>query len=122
MAGFRVGAVGSLLRIENFRVNPYTPPMAKRRAPDYCPACGTEVPPHARACPSCGSDEQTGWSEHAQEDRLGIPSEEFDYDEFVKEEFSVQQEDRTRPRGIGRFWWVVAMVLLLFLFYQWWPR
>jgi hypothetical protein len=27
-----------------------------------CPNCGAEVPPCARACRECGSDERTGWS------------------------------------------------------------
>jgi len=45
------------------------------------------VPDEARACPECGSDEQTGWSDRAQAQRLGLPDDEFDYDEFVKEEF-----------------------------------
>jgi hypothetical protein len=34
---------------------------------DYfiCPHCGAEVPARALACPECGSDEETGWSENA---------------------------------------------------------
>ena len=28
-----------------------------------CPACGAEVPAGAAACPECGSDETTGWSD-----------------------------------------------------------
>ncbi|MGP1386425.1 MAG: hypothetical protein ACTS2F_22885 [Thainema sp.] len=31
-----------------------------------CPVCGTDVPLKARACPECGSDKGTGWSEAAQ--------------------------------------------------------
>jgi hypothetical protein len=31
-----------------------------------CPICGADVPIKARACPECGSDEQTGWSEAAK--------------------------------------------------------
>jgi hypothetical protein len=27
-----------------------------------CPHCEAKVPANARACPECGSDEQTGWS------------------------------------------------------------
>ncbi len=30
-----------------------------------CPNCGADVPAKARACPVCGSDEDTGWSEAA---------------------------------------------------------
>jgi hypothetical protein len=34
---------------------------------DYftCPHCGAAVPSDASACPECGSDEETGWSESA---------------------------------------------------------
>ncbi|MCP4373978.1 MAG: zinc-ribbon domain-containing protein, partial [Deltaproteobacteria bacterium] len=41
---------------------------------DYfaCPNCGAEVPSKARACPECGSDENTGWSEETMYDDLGL--------------------------------------------------
>ena len=85
-------------------------------APEVCPHCGAEVPRNAKACPECGSDEKTGWSESAHASHLGLPDEEFDHDEFVKEEFGT---GRAKPRGIGWFWWVVALLvaaLLIFLF------
>ena len=87
--------------------------------PEICPSCGAEVPAKARACPECGADEDTGWSERAQSQRLGLPEEEFDYDEFVKEEFG--SENKIRPRGISWFWWAVALVLLAALL-GWWLR
>jgi uncharacterized OB-fold protein len=31
-----------------------------------CPNCGADVPIMAKACPECGSDEDTGWSEEAK--------------------------------------------------------
>ena len=31
-----------------------------------CPICGEEVPAKAKACPSCGSCDKTGWSEAAR--------------------------------------------------------
>jgi hypothetical protein len=80
--------------------------------PEICPNCGAEVPPKARACPECGADEETGWSERAAAQRLGLPEDEFDYDEFVKEEFGKKKRGPSRPQ-IGWFWWVVAVVLLL---------
>src|SRR5213594_3145687 len=81
-------------------------------APHDCPNCGAEVPPNAKACPECGSDEHTGWSDRAHADRLGIPDEEFDRDEFVEDEFGDKKENQLRPRGISWFWWVVAIILL----------
>ena len=80
-------------------------------APETCPECGAMVPANASACPECGADEQTGWSERAQAQRLGLPDDEFDYDEFVKEEFGNAKRPARPP--IGWFWWVVALVLLI---------
>jgi hypothetical protein len=87
--------------------------------PEICPHCGALVPRKARACPECGSDEQTGWSERAAAQRLDLPDDEFDYDEFVREEFGGRDRgSRLRPRGIKWLWWVVA-VLLLVMFFSW---
>jgi len=89
--------------------------------PEICPQCGAEVPPNAKACPGCGSDEETGWSERATADRLGLPDEEFDYDEFVKEEFG-EPKNKIRPHGIAPFWWIVAIIaiaILLALLFRW---
>ena len=80
------------------------------KAPEICPNCGTEVPPSARACPECGADEKTGWSEEASGDGLDLPEEKFDYDDFVDREFGSR---KPVPRGIAWFWWVVALALLL---------
>ncbi|HXR04943.1 MAG TPA: zinc ribbon domain-containing protein [Verrucomicrobiae bacterium] len=84
--------------------------------PEVCPNCGAEVPPDARACPECGSDEQTGWSEKAHADNLGLPDEEFDYKEFVKEEFGT---GRAKPHGIRWFWWLMALLILVTLVFLW---
>ena len=83
-----------------------------------CPNCGAEVPPGAKACPECGSDEQTGWSEKACYDNLNLPDENFDYDDFLKREFGKEHE-RTLPRGIHWFWWLVAVLAIAGLVYLW---
>lgn len=85
--------------------------------PDVCPACGSLVPPKARACPECGADDETGWSDRATAQRLGLPEDEFDHDEFVREEFgSASPASRLKPRGQKWGWWLVAVLLLaLFL-------
>lgn len=79
------------------------------KAPEICPHCGAEVPPNARACPACGSDEQTGWSKQARYDSLDLPEENFDYDDFVKREFG---DEKPLPCGIRWFWWLVALLLI----------
>ena len=84
-----------------------------KRAPEVCPNCGADVPRNARACPECGSCEETGWGEASGTEGLGLPDEEFNYDDFVEREFG---EKEPKPRGIAWFWWLVALVLLgLFL-------
>jgi hypothetical protein len=83
--------------------------------PEVCPNCGAEVPRDARACPECGADEETGWSETAYASSLNLPDENFDYAEFVKNEFDPEP---IKPRGLSWFWWAVALLLaagMLFL-------
>ena len=87
-------------------------------SPDSCPNCGADVPRNAKTCPECGSDEKTGWSDNAYAGRLGLPEEEFDYEEFVRQELHPRA---ARPRGIRWIWWVTALLLLLlfaFLFFR----
>lgn len=78
-------------------------------SPEVCPNCGEEIPPRAKACPACGSDEKTGWSEEARTDGLDLPDENFSYDEFVQREFGGKSP---KPRGLNWFWWLVALLLL----------
>jgi uncharacterized membrane protein YvbJ len=85
-------------------------------SPEVCPNCGAEVPSGAKACRECGSDEKTGWSEAAHYDHLGLPDQNFDYDDFVKRELG---EERTVPRGIHWFWWSVAILVIAGLVYLW---
>jgi uncharacterized membrane protein YvbJ len=80
---------------------------------DNCPHCGADLPRKAKACPECGSDENTGWSDSAYAGRLGIPDEDFDYNRFVQEEFARE----TKPRGISWLWWATALgLILIFIF------
>jgi hypothetical protein len=83
---------------------------------EECPNCGADLPPGARVCPECGSDENTGWSDAAKADGLGLPDDSFDYDEFVKREFG---NEETKPTGIHWFWWIVAVVVLLAFLFLW---
>lgn len=75
-----------------------------------CPNCGAEVPARAKACPECGSDDETGWSEEAKTSGLDLPSEQFNYDEFVSREFGNGKQ--TSPSGLPWFWWIIAVVVL----------
>ena len=87
-------------------------------APEICPNCGADVPRKARACPECGANEQTGWSEAARTDGLDLPDENFDYNDFVKRELGGESPV---PRGIHWFWWVIALVVVV-VFLTFWLR
>jgi hypothetical protein len=76
--------------------------------PEICPNCGEVVPPKAKACPECGACEETGWSDEGRADALDLPSEEFDYDDYVKREF----EGEKLKRKFGAVWIITAIVLL----------
>lgn len=80
-------------------------------APETCPNCGANVPRNAKACPECGSDEETGWSQEAETGGLDLPDENFDYDDFVKKEFDSSKNPV--PRGIKWYWWIVAVLIVL---------
>ena len=81
----------------------------------YCPNCGTELSPADRACPECGSDEATGWSQSAYCENLGIPDpdEEFDHDEFVASEFGHADKKTSRPRLVWVFVTIAIIAILL---------
>ena len=84
--------------------------------PDICPNCGAAVPRRAKACPGCGSDESTGWSEEAHASGLGISDEPFDHQAFLEEEFGSRSP---KPRGIHWVWWLTAILLLLMFLLFW---
>ena len=88
--------------------------MSRRKpaplAPEVCPVCGEDVPPNSRACPECGADHNSGWREEAQTyDSAGLPEDDFDYDQFVRQEFG----EGPKPVTIKPVWWVTAIVLIV---------
>ncbi len=64
------------------------------------------------ACPECGADEKTGWNDRARAQNLDLPDDEFDYDEFVKEEFGEKKEHATKTEGVSWLWWIVALLIV----------
>ena len=77
--------------------------------PEICPVCGADVPPGARSCPECGADHETGWAEDDGSGDVDLPADDdFDYEAFVEREFG----SGVRPPGIGRVWWLTAIILL----------
>ncbi len=81
------------------------------KTPDYCANCGEAVPPRAKACPGCGACEETGWSDCASEQSLGLPDDEFDYNEFAAREFGEGKPARSNRR----LWLAVVAIILLAL-------
>ncbi len=90
--------------------------LRSQMAPEVCPNCGAAVPPGAKACPECGSDEKTGWSEEGRTGGLDLPEESFDYDDYVKREFGSKSPV---PRGVHWAWWLAAVVLIAALVWLW---
>lgn len=80
------------------------------RAPDVCPVCGEDVPRNSPACPECGADHNSGWREEAQTyDSAGLPDDDFNYDQFVREEFG----EGPKRGMIKPVWWIAAIVLIV---------
>jgi hypothetical protein len=63
-----------------------------------CPHCGEVLIGDPTNCRRCGADEETGWASDSATAGLGLPDDEFDYDEFMREEF-----------GTGRRRWLPAL-------------
>ena len=98
------------------RSTPASVDFGNGMTPEICPHCGAEVPKNAKACPTCGSDETTGWSEDATADRLDLPRADFDYEAFVQEEFGNEHRQRS---GFHWFWAGIAVLLLTLLLWGW---
>jgi len=80
----------------------------KPRSPKVCPVCGEDVPRTALACPGGGADDSSGWREDAEAyDAVDLPDEDFNYEEFVKQEFG-----SSRKPAIKRVWWITAILLI----------
>jgi hypothetical protein len=80
--------------------------------PDTCPNCGADVPTRAKACPECGACEETGWSDDAKLDALGLPDDSFDYDEYAKRDFGKGGKKAGRSR-LKPIWWIAAIIILI---------
>ena len=75
-----------------------------------CPHCGEEIARKAKACPYCGSDESTGWSENTYLDGIDLPDEES-YKEAYANEFGKDVQWWRQ-----RLWIVVTAFVVLAVF------
>lgn len=85
--------------------------------PPFCPNCGELVPEEAAACPHCGSCEETGWSETARYESLGIP---LDSDDDREEAPARRLDQRLRrSRSAGGMWWWTLVGFIAYLIWLW---
>lgn len=81
-----------------------------------CPECGGEVHPNSRSCPHCGAyrEEHSTWKDGwRRKPSLDGTDDDFDYDEYVKNEFGIEDSEPTSAdpkRGMRFFWWLVALL------------
>jgi hypothetical protein len=72
-----------------------------------CPNCGEVLIGDPTSCSRCGADDETGLS-GSTPDGLDLPDDEFDYDEFIAEEFG------GRPRrSQTALWFLIGLALAL---------
>jgi uncharacterized membrane protein YvbJ len=74
-----------------------------------CPYCGADIRADAKACPRCGSDENTGWSDERYLDGIDLP-EEGEYEELLNKEFG------TKRSGTPLTWIAAIGGILLLVF------
>jgi hypothetical protein len=98
--------------------------MAKRRPKKgffCCPHCRGRVRRGAPACPHCGSDRETGWAPDAHKWAANIPAgyseDDFDYDEYIEDEFPDDAPRRKWGLGLHLFWLVAAVAAVVALVY-----
>lgn len=96
----------------------------RRRETFVCPHCGAEVPVGAQVCRECGSDEETGWSDDAEDAGAEIGAgyggvDDFDYEAFLERELPDQA---TVP--LGRSWkrwaWRAVVVITSLALLRYW--
>ena len=83
-----------------------------------CPTCEKDVAV-GKPCPHCEKNkrpqrkivkESKSWEQEDTADGLDLPDEDFDYDDFIKREFSKTPHHRI---GIRWYWYLVAVVMLV---------
>ncbi len=87
--------------------------MAKEYS--QCIYCGNQIPADANACPYCGSDEETGWSEETYMDGVDL-DDGFDYEEAIEREFGEGKKQNLRLTLKGVIALVVLIAFLLLVF------
>jgi hypothetical protein len=82
----------------------------KTASTKLCTHCFAEIPHKASACPECGSDDETGWSENTVYDNLGIP----DYED-IENDFLPARHRVSWPMRIIAITMLLGMLTWVFL-------
>ncbi|MEX1048399.1 MAG: hypothetical protein WED15_02640 [Akkermansiaceae bacterium] len=86
-----------------------------------CPSCATEVRV-GELCPGCPKKKNKAkatkakpkpWVQPKSTDGLDLPSEDFDYGDFISREFGKSPHQKT---GQKWYWWVLALAILIAMF------
>ncbi len=86
--------------------------MKRKRSREtvLCPHGGAEIRTDVSACPVCGSDERTGWSQSTYAEDIGLPDDE-EYEEMVAREFGGKTGAHRQTR-VSRVYIAVAAIVL----------
>jgi hypothetical protein len=82
-----------------------------------CPYCHARVPEGKTACPACGSDEETGWSDDPDvwsDANLpgGAEEDDEDYEEWLERD-RPDQMDRSPVELIKQSGWLLVVAILV---------
>ncbi len=80
-----------------------------------CPFCNEELSMSAKACPHCGSDEDTGWSEESNSLDSEDYFEDYDYEEALQREFGSDDTKKPQTFIITLFVIIFSIILLVIL-------
>ncbi len=83
-----------------------------------CSNCRAIVRVNALACPQCGADGKTGWSEDANQGSADIPAgysgnKDFDYEGFMIREFGKKKKKTSFPWGKTLLTLILMIALLM---------
>lgn len=82
--------------------------MAVQHDDDWfaCPVCGEVVRANALACPHCGSDDETGWSQDTEYDGMNLPGD---------DEWPVNEGPARRRKTISLAMGILMIALIVLL-------
>ena len=100
--------------------------MVVRRRAFPCPHCDARVPAGALACPECGSDAQSGWSEGADDWAGDLPTgyddgdedDDLDYEDLLREE-GLLDDGLPSKKAIARRQLTLVVAVLVVLVLLW---